>query len=551
VSDHKDNSLTSKKKFYTDPSFLLLWVMVFVYPLFVVPGPLIYFFGPRYLMLTAVSILAFYHAIRLKVKLERNILITILVFLLTVLISSLMAPDLNTAFFGSFSRYTGFSTYLFCVLLFILATSNNQPLVILKYIIVSAAVVSFIALLQFYGVDILFYEMYKGSDNRAFSTMGNANWLGFYTAFILPGSMILYLVEKKRCWLFSTLLIYAGLLSNTSRGSWLTFATAFIFILISFWRDKEKRQKLLLVVVLFAIITLFMLPVDDWLVFRFAVSTPVQVTSAVQLEESAGSGRMFIWKSAFDIFRDNLLFGVGPDHLYIIRLDGKTIPYAHNIFLEKAASMGLFVLLSYFLFVFVLLKRAWNSTYYRVFFVMLTTYLVHGLFNSEVIAFMPLFWVTAGLAIAFARKSEVNGVACENIPETEENKEKLKLKRHLFMVTIIGLLIFVLGFSYIYFYPSYRTVVVQGSSGGTYTGQFRGISYHGQGTWEANTGITYTGSFRYGEFAGFGEMLFPNGSRYCGEFKNGRFHGQGKIIAKDGSVTEGIFKHGRLIKSGH
>jgi hypothetical protein len=74
---------------------------------------------------------------------------------------------------------------------------------------------------------------------------------------------------------------------------------------------------------------------------------------------------------------------------------------------------------------------------------------------------------------------------------------------------------------------------------GVYSGQLRGKTFHGQGTWLNEFGVTYTGEFKNGVFHGQGTMAFANGSTYEGEFKDGFMHGHGVMTFPDGRKQEG------------
>lgn len=81
---------------------------------------------------------------------------------------------------------------------------------------------------------------------------------------------------------------------------------------------------------------------------------------------------------------------------------------------------------------------------------------------------------------------------------------------------------------------------------GTYTGEFKGKVFNGQGLFESVVGVKYEGQWKDGEMEGYGVMTFANGSKYEGEFKDGLYNGTGKITQSDGKVIEGIWENGKL-----
>lgn len=528
------------------PDEILLFIMVFVYPLVVVPGPWNYFRWPRYTLLVIISLLALYLVIRQKKNVNHRVFIPLSVFIVLTFISAILAPDFIQAIVGNSYRYTGFSTYFFCAVIFIIAINYKDPVRILKYMVVSAAVVSIIAIFQYMGMDILYYEEFKGFENRAFSTMGNANWLGTYTAFILPGSLVLFMLYQNKLWLLLSALIYAALLSNATRGAWIAFAVTMVIYSIYYYRDTKKRKMLLSVILILFVVTLLFLPFNDWLLYRFSYSIPEQLSSAVQLEDSAGTGRLFIWKNMFQVFRENWLFGVGPDHLEVTRIDNSVVRVAHNIYLEIAVSMGIFALLSYLVCVYYIL-RFWKGEWGFLFFLMLFTYLLQGISNNEVVMIMPIFWITAGLSLSYDSNNQIDRIFTDRTTKTLaiiNNNKNIDL-----YVVVISLAIFLTILTLWYYIPCHGTIEIDGAGGGTYSGQLRASSFHGLGIWESSSGVTYTGEFKFGYFHGNGTIVYLNGAQYDGEFKEGYYHGRGKLITENGQVFKGLWEKGVFISS--
>lgn len=95
--------------------------------------------------------------------------------------------------------------------------------------------------------------------------------------------------------------------------------------------------------------------------------------------------------------------------------------------------------------------------------------------------------------------------------------------------------------------PHQATVEYPGD--GTYTGEFRGKLFEGQGTFTSVNGCVYTGEFKDGQFHGQGTMTFINGSKYKGAWNNGQMNGKGTLIQSDGSKISGIWEKGKLKKT--
>ena len=537
---------------------LILFIMVALYPLVVVPGPMDYFRGPRYIVLASVSVVALYQLLSEIISLKKQLYIPLALFLLFIFIATLLAEDPVMAWMGSSRRFTGFSTYIFCVILFLLATRKEKPGQILMPMIASAALVSVIGILQYLGLNIVPHEFLSGDVINTYSTLGNINWFGSYMVFILPAALLFYLYDKKKIWLVFSGIIYAGLLVSLTRGAWLTFFLSFTAILVVFCKQKKFNRNFVILIVAFALVTAVIAPLNDSMLIKRLFSIPEDVMVNVAAEENIFHDqpdrdndsvfeRLYIWKETGSIIKENYLFGLGPDHIRITMPSGRIEDKAHNIYLEIAAVMGIFALISYLVFLSFFLKRQKSETGF-ILLMMICTYLLQGFFNNDIIQIMPLFWITMGLLIASCSDPENAKnyfVERDNLLESKEKNKYLKFSP-VAIVLSLAVAVFMLVVLYWLFYPTHKTVEIHGE--GTYTGQLRGSTFHGYGTYESLNGAVYEGYFKRGYFDGFGTLTFINGSKYIGEFKEGYFHGQGLLMTSDGQITEGTWEKGRMVE---
>ncbi len=116
----------------------------------------------------------------------------------------------------------------------------------------------------------------------------------------------------------------------------------------------------------------------------------------------------------------------------------------------------------------------------------------------------------------------------------------LKDKKLLFMTIGISCIIFLSVLAYWTVIPRQGTLDIPGE--GTYSGQLRGYTFHGYGTYTSYEvgGTSYEGEWKNGVFHGQGTLTFANGSQLSGEFKfiDGSIHGIGKTICPEGHITE-------------
>lgn len=389
---------------------LILLFMVSLFPFITVPVLKTGFTLPKYIALALVAIPSVVQLISGKVKVEHPSLIPLVSFALFALVSTILAAKPITAWFGVY-RYTGFCTYLFCMLLFLLAADFAYPTIIIKWMVAAATLLSCIALLQYLGLKFIPHHSHAAL--HAYATIGNRNFVGTYTVFILPAAIYFYLRHHKAIWLVSVTLIYAGLLATLTRGAWLALPVPLAIILYHFFKKPPKRKFIYIVCIVLLLTTSVLAPAHDWLLVKRALSIPDQAILALGLFDEAGSGRVFIWKETIKLIRTNWTFGIGPDNLNIPTGPGRYADKAHNIYLEIAVSMGLFAFFSYILFLSLVL-RFQRRKHGPLFFTMILAYLLQGFFNIDVVGVMPLFWIVLGLSLAGTTQMHSSPIPCSS-----------------------------------------------------------------------------------------------------------------------------------------
>ena len=125
------------------------------------------------------------------------------------------------------------------------------------------------------------------------------------------------------------------------------------------------------------------------------------------------------------------------------------------------------------------------------------------------------------------------------------------MNKRLLVVILIPILIFSAVIAYWTILPRTATFDIPGE--GIYTGQLRGMTFHGYGTYESYAvgGTSYEGEWKNGVFHGQGTLTFANGSKLVGDFVDGSIQGIGQSICPDGHVTEIDFGEGFLISDDH
>jgi putative inorganic carbon (hco3(-)) transporter len=525
------------------PEYMLLFFILSIYPFIVVPSSLPYFYGPRYLFLSIISLFALLVLFNNGIRYIRKADIALAAFMVFLFISTLLSDDVATAWGGNSLRFTGASTYLFCAILFLLASriDAENRILLIELMVYAAAVVSVIAIMQNYGVNIVPHEAYRASFH-SYGTLGNPNFLGTYTVFILPASVMLFLYQKKRLWLICSALIFGALLVSLTRGSWLAFAGIYMIIIYHVYKNMELRKSLLTMSIVFVATYLLLTVTSNIQLTERASTITVEIANITEHTDTSTFIRFFVWQESLQILQDNWAFGIGADTISIPVPQGYNEDKAYNIFLEIAVTMGIFALISFLFLLYFSLRQKGDWVQTLISF-MIIAYLFQAQFNIDVIMNLPLFWIILGLSQAVDAKYIYK--ISDDLGQCSADKNK-SFKKTLQYIIATGLILIVLLIITVLYLPRVTVVEIEGQ--GKYEGQLRGINIlHGYGELVMESGAIYEGHFKHGLFDGQGTLTYHNGSYYTGEFKQGFFHGKGKLISVDGDILEGNFKQGRLI----
>ncbi|KJF26943.1 hypothetical protein TZ02_10435 [Clostridium aceticum] len=375
--------------------FLLLLFMGVMYPLMVVPlqiklpflpdYPLDYYYAPRYMTLAVMSIFALAILLKEKTGIRHRAFIPIGVFLFFALIASSLGAYPLTAWMGAPFFYTGFFSYIFCIILFLLACREDWGIRLIPPMVAVAAFVSLLTMLQVLGVNLVPQDAFhKGM--TAYGTMGNPDYYGTYAAFMLPAAFYLYITSEERfLWLAAAAVIYGGLLVSFTWGAWLGGAVGGLFIAVQYFSRGQKKHWFILGGTLSAITLIFAVG-----------NIYLDLQSKVGIK--APLAQIKLWKKTLEFFTNSWSFGIGPDHLYHVRrmLSSSFMEKSPSMYLEIAVTLGIFALATYVFFIGYVLVRGSGDELAA----MIIVYLVQGLFHYEGIHLMPLFWIVLGLSLA-------------------------------------------------------------------------------------------------------------------------------------------------------
>lgn len=197
---------------------------------------------------------------------------------------------------------------------------------------------------------------------RAFSLFPDPHMFSFYLGLLIP--IVLAIALCDSCWLhspkgameptsqndkcafFNSKFIYLILITmllaellTFSRGGYIGMIAGIGITIILLWRYINFNKKIILGLVA-GISVLFISFTDQSIINRFL--------SSFDFDEGSNTERIKNWNQGYEMFADNFLTGVGIGN-YSIYLyptaEYRTPIYAHNLYLDLGAEMGIFVLL--------------------------------------------------------------------------------------------------------------------------------------------------------------------------------------------------------------
>ena len=359
---------------------------------------------------------------------------------LFMLISMLLSDaPLSQQLFGTYGRNTGLLTYSAFVILFIgvsLASGSS---------IQNPFLISFgIAI----GVNAI-YGIFQALDKDPFNwsnpyapvigTLGNPN---FVSAFLGMGIALTlaYLFAKNvdikyriLCVLYIAIALYDILKSDAQQGLIVSLLSAG---LVGYFLIKYKIES---VIVRYS-----------YLVIGFFASV-VGVAGTLQkgplasiLYKASVTYRGDYWHAGIEMFKNNLFFGVGLDSYgdwyrasrtveATLRRGPSTVSNAaHNVYIDIAATAGIFALIAYFAVIFLGIRAAYRiskkNTSFEPFFVAIFVawvgYLVQSAISINNIALGIWGWVLPGILISIERWHREPGKTETAI----KNQKKAKVK---------------------------------------------------------------------------------------------------------------------------
>jgi len=363
------------------------------------------------------------------------------------------------------------------LLYFIITNSINderQINRILDILLIVGGLFGIYGIFQYNGIDLSFWARNIGRQ-QVFGLFGNVNYFAEYLIVPLPIAVSLFFASRNK---FKKILLLIGIVAmgasltfTFTRGSYLSFGSALIFMfflfLISHGKGFIKNNKKIFIIILVAIIII---------TFLFVVPTPLNKSGTViskikervsitqLINEFSFGRRIAIWKFTGMMIKDHSLLGsgIGTYKYNTLRYQAEFFaqgenrslyPHgfadkAHNEYLQLWAELGIiglgifiWLIISYFSCGLKILRKIKDE--YRQGIIIglmgaMMAVLVDGIFGFplHLPATIGLFWLALGLTVAVGLlKDEANA------PEIKMIRENSNISRFRPLL-YIGIILF-------------------------------------------------------------------------------------------------------------
>lgn len=276
-------------------------------------------------------------------------------------------------FFRMFWRVGFFSLSAYVALKIL----NVETLFIIKLIFICAITHAFVSL----GVD---YEkvikfVISDANFRLYGTVDSPNELGILMSIGIYSGVSLIAIDKEKSYfqvfiyfLLIALLVLCLILTH-SRASWLAFVISMLGFLVSLSFSKNIKT------VLSVSLGFFFLG----LVFYFGLELDLLHNRTLRMFDDPN--RLAIWKYFIKVFGDSWLFGVYDLTSYsYTHTNGYVYKNPHSVFLDVAVRAGLIGIISFLVFLAIVLYSFINSKYFCVLIAIFLSVIVGTSFSFSI-----------------------------------------------------------------------------------------------------------------------------------------------------------------------
>jgi O-antigen ligase/Flp pilus assembly protein TadD len=297
-------------------------------------------------------------------------------FLVLAILSTIFSIHPATSLIGKYKRYEGLLTFITYFWLYFVAlqtfTDADDVRRVISLMSVAGAIVAFYGLLQYLGLDPIYWGQTPFEARRSFSSFGNPDLLAGYLALVLPASLSAFLEEKRYSWLhgFCFFLISACLVTTYTRGAWIGAIVGLGLFLVLGWRALVKHWARLAAI--FGVVLVVIVALVIYSSEIVGLDLIARFKSAFNFSGGTVASRIEIWKAGLAMIKDRPLLGQGLDTYrlasekyetfrYVKMVNGGTVAdNAHNYLVHIAAGGGPLAAFFYFGFFIWLLANVWR-----------------------------------------------------------------------------------------------------------------------------------------------------------------------------------------------
>lgn len=274
--------------------------------------------------------------------------IALLIMLLWATVSAVCSPVRQVALLGTLYRNDGLYSYVVYAALYILARrleSNEHRRLIVRGYVLTISLISLMSVSQvIWGVPAqsMHIALYAGS-------LANINHYAYLLCMAVAAAAGLVFIEKRFTHKLIALFLMGfnmwALLVNTTMGSFLAALLGAVFLtVVMLVRDKHLWREAAAVIVMLLSVNLTMELTTGCISDNFLASfTGIDISEGgIEIEDSAGSSRIGLWRQAVQYIGERPILGFGPEGLHErYYADGFNNDRPHNEYLQHAVFLGI------------------------------------------------------------------------------------------------------------------------------------------------------------------------------------------------------------------
>ncbi len=313
---------------------------------------------------------------------NRFIFFSIFLFVLSAFLASIFSENYRVSF-GLFKAY--FIDPVLFLFVFVFSFPKDKLNFAVASFLASSVIVAFVAYIYLFFGKVSYDGRLSGIFNSPnFLAMSLAPAIIFFIWSFL--NVKRYSLKHRLVFFLLFLFFVIPFYFTFSFGSFI--AVFVIFFVLLFFSEISKKLKFLIFFSLFVVFMFFLFLNMEKIQYFF------------NNDRSSFASREMIWKSSFEILKDNYIFGIAPGMFQDYYLSYKTkfstpylewaVPYPHNIFLAFWIQNGILGILSFLFILFWLFKSIYKLakkdkdvrffSFFALFYILYI--LMHGLVDT-------------------------------------------------------------------------------------------------------------------------------------------------------------------------